>query len=96
MISNPKEVYSFMSGFEELKKVIYPPKPSSSILSHIPPGVRLRLRENAYRQLREREWIFNRTKNDLIFLIHETGAYGIVVGIQDIDWGEFQLNSVKN
>jgi len=96
MISIFKEVYSFMSGLEELKKIIYSPKPSRSILSHIPPGVRLRLQENAYRQLKEREWIFNRTENDLIFLIHESGGYGLVVGIQDIDWSEFQLNSVKN
>ena len=85
-----------MSGFKELEKVIYPPKPSRSVLSHIPPGVRLRLRENAYRQFREREWIFSRTENDLIFLIHESGVYGLVVRIEDVDWSEFQLNSVKD
>lgn len=96
MIPNFKEVYYFMSGFEELKKIICPPKPNRSILGHIPPGVRLRLQENAYRQLKEREWIFNRTENDLIFLIHESGAYGLVVGIQDVDWNEFQLNSAPN
>jgi hypothetical protein len=84
-----------MSHVEGLKKFIYPQKSSRSLLNHIPPGVHLRLRENAYRQLKEREWIFSRTENNLIFLIHESGAYGLVVGIQDIDWNEFQVNSVK-
>lgn len=51
-------------------------------------GKCLRVREGLYRQLREREWIFNRTENDLIFLIHKNGAYGLVVGVDDIDWNE--------
>jgi len=25
-------------------------------------------------------------ENDMIFLIHESGAYGLVVKIEDIDW----------
>jgi hypothetical protein len=84
-----------MSDVRGSKKFIYPQKHARSILNHIPRGIPLRLRENAYRQLKEREWIFSRTENNLIFLIHESGAYGLVVGIQDIDWNEFQLNSVK-
>ncbi len=55
-----------------------------SILS----GKLLRIREGLYKQLREREWIFNRMENNLIFLIHKNGAYGVVVGIEDIDWNE--------
>ncbi len=51
-------------------------------------GKPLRLREGSYKQLREREWIFNRMENNLIFLIHKNGAYGVVVGIEDIDWNE--------
>jgi hypothetical protein len=52
------------------------------------PGKPLKIREGLYRQLREREWIFNRMENNLIFLIHKNGAYGVVVGIEDIDWNE--------
>ena len=48
----------------------------------------LKLRDGLYRQLKEREWIFNRTENDLIFLIHKDGAYGVVVRNEDIDWNE--------
>ena len=48
----------------------------------------LKLKEGLYRQLKEREWIFNRTEDDLIFLIHKDGAYGVVVRNEDIDWNE--------
>ncbi len=51
-------------------------------------GKPLRLREGVYRQLRDREWIFNRAENEMIFLIHRTGAYGVVVRSEDIDWKE--------
>ncbi len=85
-----------MSDIKESKEFIYPQRHARSILNHIPRGVHLRLREDAYRQLKEREWIFSRTENNLIFLIHESGAYGLVVGIQDIDWNEFQGNRAKN
>lgn len=59
-----------------------------SRLNSIPSGRRLRLREGLYKQLKEREWIFNRMENNIVFLIHESGAYGLVVGIEDIDWNE--------
>ncbi len=51
-------------------------------------GKPLRIREGLYKQLREREWIFNRMEKDLIFLVHRNGAYGVVVRIEDIDWNE--------
>jgi hypothetical protein len=57
-------------------------------LNSILPGKPLKIREGLYKQLREREWIFNRMENNLIFLIHKNGAYGVVVGIEDIDWNE--------
>jgi len=60
----------------------YPNKRLRSIL----PGRPLKIREGLYSQLRDREWIFNRTENNLIFLIHKNGAFGVVVGIEDIDW----------
>ena len=57
-------------------------------LSSILKGKLLRLREGLYKQLRDREWIFNRTEDNLIFLIHRNEAYGVVVGVKDIDWNE--------
>ncbi len=49
-------------------------------------GQPLRLREGIYKQLRDREWIFNRAEEDIIFLVHKSGAYGVVVKTGDIDW----------
>jgi len=60
----------------------YPKLRLNSILS----GKLLKLREGLYKQLRDREWIFSRVENNLTFLIHKNGAFGVVVGIEDIDW----------
>jgi len=57
-------------------------------LNSVSSGKLLKLREGLYRQLKEREWIFNRTENDLIFLIHKDGAYGVIVRNEDINWNE--------
>ncbi len=57
-------------------------------LKSLSSGKVLTLKENLYRQLNERQWIFNRTENNLIFLIHKEGAYGVVVRNEDIDWNE--------
>ena len=51
-------------------------------------GQPLRLRDGLYKQLKEREWIFNRAEEDIIFLVHKSGAYGVVVRMEDIDWNE--------
>ncbi len=51
-------------------------------------GKPLKLREGVYKQLKEREWIFNRAEKDIIFLIHKSGAYGVVVKKEDINWNE--------
>jgi hypothetical protein len=59
-----------------------------SRINSVPSGKLLRLREGLYKQLREREWIFNRMENNLIFLIHKNGAYGVVVKTEDIEWNE--------
>ncbi len=59
-----------------------------SRLSSVSSGKVLKLKEGLYRQLKEREWIFNRTEDNLIFLIHKEGAYGVVVRNEDIDWNE--------
>jgi hypothetical protein len=59
-----------------------------SRLGSVSSGKLLKLKDGLYRQLKEREWIFNRTENDLIFLIHKDGAYGVVVRMEDIEWSE--------
>ena len=61
---------------------------SNSKLNSILSGKSLKIREGLYKQLREREWIFNRMENNLIFLIHKDGAYGVVVRIEDIEWND--------
>ncbi len=53
----------------------FPNKRLSSIL----PGTPLKVREGLYKQLKDREWIFNRVENNLISLIHKNRAYGVVV-----------------
>ena len=60
-----------------------------SALNSIPRGKRLRLREGVCRQLKDREWIFSKIEGDWIFLTHESGAYGVAVKVEDIDWSEF-------
>ena len=57
-------------------------------LNSVSSGKLLRLKEGLYKQSKEREWIFNRMENNLIFLLHKEGAYGVVVRIDDIEWNE--------
>jgi hypothetical protein len=57
-------------------------------LKSLSSGNLIKLRDGLYRQLKERQWIFNRTENDLIFLVNKEGAYGVVVRNEDIDWNE--------
>ena len=63
-------------------------KTSKSHLSLIPSGKPLKIREGVYKQLKKREWIFNRAEEDIVFLTHKRGAYGVVVRIEDIEWSE--------
>lgn len=57
-------------------------------LNSISSGKLLKLKDGLYRQLKEREWIFNRTENNLVFLLHKEGVYGVVVRNEDIDWNQ--------
>ncbi len=57
-----------------------------SVLSSLARNKRLKLQKNVCRHLKEREWNFNRLEGNTIFLMHETGAYGFGVRIEDIDW----------
>jgi hypothetical protein len=59
-----------------------------SRLDSVSSGKLLKLKNGLYRQLKEREWIFNRTENNLVFLIHKEGVYGVVVRNEDIDWSQ--------
>jgi hypothetical protein len=55
----------------------------------IPPGTRLRLRDEAFAHVKTREWIFNQIENgNQILLMHENGLYGLVVSYDDIDWSK--------
>ncbi len=57
-------------------------------LKSLSSGKLLKLRDGLYKQLKEREWIFNRTENNWVFLVHKEGAYGVVVRSEDIDWNK--------
>ena len=59
-----------------------------SRLDSVSSGKLLKLKEGLYRQLKEREWIFNRAENNLVFLIDKEGVYGVVVRNEDIDWSQ--------
>ena len=78
-----------MPGVNEMRKLGDPQLAERLVLNYITPGTRLRLREDVSQQVKEREWIFNKVKDHTIFLVHETGVYGIVVDIEDIDWTVF-------
>jgi hypothetical protein len=69
------------SSVERRKKML-------RVIKNTETGRSLRLREGVYRQLQDREWVFNRAENEMIFLVHPSGAYGVVVRPQDIDWNE--------
>jgi hypothetical protein len=84
-----KKVVYRMPDLNEMKKSEVLPLAERLVLNYVAPGSRLRLRGDVCQQVKEREWIFNKVKDNTIFLIHETGAHGIVVGIEDIDWTTF-------
>jgi hypothetical protein len=65
------------------------------VLSHISPGKRVRLRDDTYRQIKDREWILNKIDSDGIHLLHESRAYGLIVRMEDIDWSDFHVKSSK-
>ncbi len=66
-------------------------KPSKSVLeSLISRYTRLRLKENVYGYLKNREWLFNRMENDLVYLLDESGSFGMAVKIESIDWSRIR------
>jgi hypothetical protein len=53
------------------------------------PGEKVRLREDAFKHVKTREWIFKQIENENeIVLMHENGLYGLVVKPADINWEE--------
>jgi hypothetical protein len=77
--------------FHQLKrKEGIPMKPPKSFLRSLSKNKRLKLRVGVYRQLKEREWLFRRIENGIVFLVHHSGVYGLGVKIEDIDWSEIQ------
>ncbi len=62
-------------------------KPSRSIIkSLISRNTRLKLKENVNGYLKNREWLFNRIENDMVYLLDESGLFGMAVEVESIDW----------
>jgi hypothetical protein len=51
-------------------------------------NTRLRLKEGVYKSLKNRVWLFHRLENETIYLLDETGMFGIGVKVESIDWGK--------
>jgi len=81
-----KKVVYRMPGLNEMKNSGDPQLAERLVSNYVAPGTRLKLRGDVCQQVKERDWIFNKVKDNMIFLVHETRAHGIVVGIEDIDW----------
>ncbi len=88
-----KEGKSQMPNVNAAKQVTRFSKPSRWILNHMPRGIRIKLREDVYQHVRQREWILDRIDGEGVHLLHETKAYGLIVKAEDIDWTEFQGRS---
>ncbi len=66
-------------------------KPSKSvIISLISRNTRLNLKENVYRYVNKREWLFNRIENDMVYLLDESDLFGMAVKVENIDWGKIR------
>jgi hypothetical protein len=84
-----------MPHMNAAKNLTHPRIPARWMLNHITPGKRLRLRDDVYRQIREREWILKKIDSEGVHLLHESRAYGLIVRMEDIDWSEFEGKFVK-
>ena len=66
-------------------------KTQKSLLKSITPGEHLRLRDDVYRYLETREWIFRGVERDnTILLLHESAGFGWNVKMDDIDWEAYR------
>ncbi len=62
-------------------------RPSKSKLRSLTRNTRLRLKENVYGK--DREWFLNRVEKDMVYLLDESGAFGVAVKVENIDWSKF-------
>ncbi len=62
-----------------------------SFLLSIPPGEKVRLRDDVYRHLKIREWVFSGLeKDDTILLSYAIHGYIWEAKVNDIDWDEYR------
>jgi hypothetical protein len=60
-------------------------------LNSIPPGNKVRLRDDVYQHVKIREWIFTGLEKDgTILLSYETHGYIWEAKVEDIDWEEYR------
>jgi len=68
-------------------KIIHKQRADNSVLKLFTPGELLKLRDDALRHVKPRQWIFKRIEgNDTILLVDERGGFGWVAKIDNIDW----------
>jgi hypothetical protein len=84
-----RKVMDLRPDRHEMKKLRDPQLVEKLVSNYVVPGTRLRLRGDVLQQMKEREWIFIKVKDQMVFLIHETKACTIAVEIEDIDWTAF-------
>jgi hypothetical protein len=70
--------------------------PSKSFLRSLTRNTRLKLKENVYRYLKEREWLFNKVENDMVYLVDASGVFGMGVRGEDIDWSKIGQRSHRS
>ncbi len=63
-------------------------KPSKPYLRSLTRNTRLRLKEGVCGYLKTREWFFNRLENDTVYLLDESGVFGMAVRVESIDWSK--------
>ena len=84
-----------MANINAAKSLTHSHIPARWMLNHITPGKRLRLRDDVYKQIKQREWILNRIDSEGVHLLHESRAYGLIVRIEDVDWSDFHTKPSK-
>ena len=63
-------------------------KPSKARLRSLTRNTRLKLKEDVYRYIKNREWLFNKIENDTVYLLDESGVFGMGVKVENIDWSK--------
>ncbi len=79
-----------MKGWEKVNRSDEQER-KKSILKSIIPGERLRLRADVLGHVQPRQWIFKKIENnDTILLMDESGGFGWIVKIDNIDWEAYE------